>query len=165
MVARGRPPAQGARSAGPACRAQPGQRQVRHIDFEPPRGIERRDRGGDGGILGRELPGAAAATAVQVGVLARGQDMELLATVGTVTVAEDAQLLEHIERAVDRRRDRVRIDRATALDELGAGHVAVGIGQDLDQDPALRGPPQAARPQSIRDPGPWQAGLDGPGRR
>ena len=54
------------------------------------------------------------------------QHVEFLAAVRPVAVAEDAQLLEHVERPVDRRGDRPGIQLAAALDELRAGHVPVG---------------------------------------
>ena len=82
--------------------------------------------------------------------------------VGCVAVADEADLLEHVERSVDGRRDRRRVDRAAALDELGAGHVAVGLGQHLEERPTLWRPAQAPlmerladrRPVAARDPGP-----------
>ncbi len=87
-----------------------------------------------------------------------GQDVELLAAVGGVAVAEQAELLEDVERPIHGRRDRARVDLAAALDELGAGDVTVGPGEDLDQGPALGRPAQAARPQTIPDTGPWGIG-------
>ena len=72
------------------------------------------------------------------------QDVELLAAVGAVAVAQQAELLEDVERSIDRRGDRPGIDRPAALDELGPGDMAVGLRQDLDERPPLWRPAQAA---------------------
>ena len=139
-----------------AVGAAAGDRQVGDVDREAAPALERR----------RPAPAAssasisqvvAAADAVQVAVDRRRQDVELLAAVGAVAVAEQAELLEDVERPVDGRGDRARVDLAAALDELGAGHVAVGLRQDLDQRPALRRPAQAARAQPVADAGPARA--------
>ena len=82
-------------------------------------------------------------------MLGERQDVELLAAVGAVAVAEDAELLEDVERPVDGRGDRVRVELPAALDQLGAGHMAVGPRQDLDEDASLRRPAQAARAQPV----------------
>lgn len=73
-----------------------------------------------------------------------GQDVELLLTVRTVVVADDAKLFQYVKGAVDGRRDGLRIGLATALHELGARDVALGTGQDVDQEASLRRPPQSA---------------------
>ena len=86
--------------------------------------------------------------------IAAGQDVELLAAVGAVAVAEQPELLEDVERPVDGRWDRLGVDRAAALDQLGAGHVAVGLRQDLDQRASLRRPAQAARAEPLAHVGP-----------
>ena len=97
----------------------------------------------------RDLPGRVAPEAGQVTVLHVRQDMELLAPVGRVTMAEEADLLEHVERAVDRRGDGRRIQLTAALDEFGTCDVAVGPGKDLDEHATLRGPAQSAGVQSL----------------
>ena len=51
----------------------------------------------------RDLPGLAARLAVEVAVLGRREDVELLAAVVAVAVAHEPELLEDVERPVDRR--------------------------------------------------------------
>jgi hypothetical protein len=77
------------------------------------------------------------------------EHVELLAAVGAVAVAQHAQIFEDIERAVDGRRDRRRIDLPATFDELGPRDVAVRPRQHLDEGPPLRGPTQAARPEML----------------
>ena len=61
---------------------------------------------------------------MQVPVLLDRQDVELLAAIDPVVVAEIAEVLEDVERPVDRRRRRSRIDGPAALDQLGTRHVS-----------------------------------------
>ena len=89
----------------------------------------------------------------------RRQDVEFLAAVRAVAVAEQAELLEHVERPVDGRGDGPGIDRPAAFDQLGARHVAVGASEDVDEDPSLRRPAEAASVELVADIGP------GDGRR
>ena len=126
------------RVRGPAARAATDEGQVRHVDLEVALRRERPEGGHDGRIVGGQVGLAAAATAVQVAVLGRRQDVELLATVGRVAVADDAELLEDVEGAVHGRGDGARVEGPAAVDQLGAGDVAVGLRQDLDEDPPLR---------------------------
>ncbi len=98
---------------------------------------------------------------MHVAVNRRRQDVELLAPIGGVAVAEQTELLEDVERPIDGRRDRARIDLAAALDELGAGHVTVGPGEDLDEGPSLGRPTKPARPQTIPDTRPGGIGGGG----
>ena len=84
-------------------------------------------------------------------MLRGGQDVELLPTVRAMAMPDDAELFEDVERPIDRGRDGVGVAHATALDELRAGDVAVDLGKDLDQDPALRCPAQSAGAQLARD--------------
>ena len=95
---------------------------------------------------------------MQVAVDRCGQDVELLTPVGGVAVAEQAQLLQDVERPVDGRRDRARVDLAATLDELSAGHLTVALGEDLDQGPALGRPAKPASPETIPDAGPGGIG-------
>ena len=81
--------------------------------------------------------------------------MEFLSAVGRMTVADDAKLLEDIERAVNGRGDGVRVEGTTPLDELRAGDVAVDLREDLDQDPPLWRPAKSLRSKLIGDAGPW----------
>lgn len=112
--------------------------------------------------LGTDLPGGPALGAVKVAMVRRRKDMELLATIGAVTVPHQAELLEDVERAIDRRRDAGRVAGAAALHEIGAGDVAVGLGEHLDHRSSLRRPAQAAFAQAIADgvPGWLQTGHD-----
>lgn len=96
-----------------------------------------------------ELPGGAALGAVQVAVLLKWPDVELLAAIGTVAMADQAELLEHIERPIHRGWDRGGVPRATALHELRAGDMPIGLSQDLDHRPALGSPAQAALTEAI----------------
>ena len=73
-------------------------------------------------------------------VLGCRQDVKLFVSAGPVAVTQHAQLLEHVERPIHGRGDRVRVDLSAPLHELGAGHVTVGPGEDLDQGPALGRP-------------------------
>ena len=59
-----------------------------------------------------DLPGLAAAQAVQVPVVGLREHVELLAAVGAVGVAHDPQLLEDVEGPVDGRRRRGRVQLA-----------------------------------------------------
>jgi hypothetical protein len=116
---------------------------MRDVDGEPARAFEGSERADDGRIILGKVPLPAAVAAVEMPVPALGQDVEFLAAVDAVGMAQDAEVLQHIEGAVHGRRDGPRVEVATALDELGAGDVAIGPGQDLNEDPPLRGPAQA----------------------
>ena len=142
----------GGRYALAAVGAATDQGQVRDIDLEAAAALEGVER--CHARPGRRWPGPTRPpqrAAVQVAVLGRRQDVELLAPIGAVAVADDAELLEDVERAVDGGGDRARVDRPTALDQLGPGHVAVGRGEDLDEDAPLRRPAQAASAEALRD--------------
>lgn len=122
------------------------------IDREPSPSFQGADQGGR--LVGTDLPGRAAADAVQVAVGGLGLDVELLATVRTVAVAQEPELLEDVERSIDGRWRRRRIKLAAAFDELGARDVTIGVRQDLDEGPPLRRPTQTARPEPVADAGP-----------
>jgi hypothetical protein len=113
-----------------------------HIDRESVGVADRAHGGNDDRVVAGEFPRAGTQATVQVGVLHGRQDVELLATVCPVAVTDDAELLENVERPIDGRWDRVRIEGPAAIDQLRAGHVAVGVGKYLDEDPPLRGPAQ-----------------------
>ncbi len=87
-------------------------------------------------------------------MLAAGQDMELLAAVRAVAVPDEADGLEDVERPVHGRRGRRRVDGPAALDELSAGHVAVGPGQDVDERAPLGCPAEPAAAQQVVGLGP-----------
>jgi hypothetical protein len=91
---------------------------------------------------------------VQVPVLLLRQDVELLAPVGGVPVTDQPELLEHVERPIHGGRDGRGLPGATPFDELCAGDVAVGLGQRLDDRPALRSPAQPALAQPLVDGAP-----------
>ena len=99
---------------------------MRHVDFEAALRRERVDRRQDGRVVGGQLPLPAAALAVQMAVLGLRQDVEFLPAVCPVAVAENTQLLEHVQGPVDGRGDRPGIQLAAALDELRAGDVSIG---------------------------------------
>ena len=86
---------------------------------------------------------------MQMAVRGNWLDVELLPPVRAVAVTEQAQILEHVERPVDRGWDGSRVNFPAALDELGAGDVTVGSRQHLDERPPLRRPAQAAGAQLI----------------
>ena len=86
------------------------------------------------------------------------QDVEFLASIDAVVVADVAETLEDVERAVDGRWRRRRVDGAAALDELGAGDVTVGPAQDLDQGPPLRRPAQTVLVETLADLAPGGGG-------
>jgi hypothetical protein len=113
-------------------------------------------------IFGDLLDGAAAA-AVEVTVLDCRQDVVFLSAVRSVAMPDQADLLENVEGAIDRRRYRLRVELAAALDQVGSGDVAVDAGKDLDQQAPLRSPAKTARPKPLRDSRPWVGGLTGGG--
>lgn len=109
-------------------------------DVGRPRGVD----------LGRD----PADGAVEVAVLAGRQDVVLLATVRTVKMPDEPELLEDVQRSVHRGGGRRRVDPPAAFDELGPGDVAVGRRERLDDRPALRGRPEAASAKAVGDLGP-----------
>lgn len=125
---------------------------MREVDLEaigPPEGAHDRVS-----LAGPNLPASPTIGAVQVPMLALGAHMEFLSPIGSVSVAHQAQLFEHVEGAIHGRGDRMRVPNAAALDQLGAGHVAVRVGQDLDYRAALRCPAHAAAMEPIAHAGP-----------
>src|SRR6187397_306883 len=98
-----------------------------------------------------DLPGLSARRAVEMSVPARRQDMELLPSVGAMAMTHESDVLENVERAVDGRRGRARIQGAATFDELRASDVAVRRGQDVDDRLALGRPSKAAAPQHLAD--------------
>jgi len=144
-------------AGGLARGTDPGECQMRHVDLEAASCTDGLDGRDDDRIVGRQLPGTGADAAVEVRVLGGRQDVELLAPIGSMAVADHAELLEDVERSVDGRRDRVRIARATTVDELRPGDVAVDLGQHLDEDPPLGRPAQSLGTKLIGDAGPRAA--------
>lgn len=82
-------------------------------------------------------------------MLRLGQDVELFASVGAMTVPDETQVLQYVEGAVDGRRNRPGVRRATTLDELGRRDVTARVLQDAQEKSTLRGPAQPARMQLI----------------
>ena len=78
-----------------------------------------------------------------------GQDVELLAAIGTVTVPDEAEVLEDIEGPIDRGGRRGGVGGPAALHQLRPGEVAVDAGQDLDERPALGRPAHASGAQQL----------------
>ncbi len=113
------------------------------------------DRGGAGLA---QLPGRSAGRAVEVAMLAGGQDVIFLAAVGGVAMTHQAQLLEDVEGAVHGRGDRGRLEFAAAVDQLGGGDMPIGLRQHLDHRGALRRPAQTAGAKLRANgvPGTWQ---------
>src|SRR5438034_10133535 len=83
------------------------------------------------------------------------KEMELLATVDAVRVTNQPELLEDVERPVDRRGRGARIDVTRPLDQLAPGQVSLRTGQDFDQRASLVRPAQPAGAQAIAQ------GVDG----
>lgn len=98
-----------------------------------------------------DLPRGAARGTVEVTVLAGGQDVKLLMPIGPVTMADEAEVLEDIERAVHGRRDGGRVSLPAGLHELARGDMPVGFRKHFDDRPTLRRPAQTARSQPIGD--------------
>ena len=96
---------------------------MRDVDREAAPALERRHEARR--LAGFDLPGRPAIDAVQVAVDGGRQDVELLPPVGGMAVDEQPELLEDVERPVDGRGDRARVDLAAALDQLGTRDVAI----------------------------------------
>src|SRR5260221_14768959 len=79
---------------GYAPGAATGDRQMRQLDPE----ATRLGDGGDkrGGLASIDLPRLAATDAVQMAVLVVRHDVELFAAIGSVTVADEPELLEDV---------------------------------------------------------------------
>ena len=122
------PRADPSRGAGPpsirAAGACAGDRKMGNVHRESTRPLQRVHKGPR--LVERDVPCLATVRAVQVAVDGQRQDMELLATVHAVAVADEPQGLENVERSIDGGRRRRRVDLTAALDQLGAGDVAVG---------------------------------------
>ena len=98
-----------------------------------------------------DLPRCAASGAAQVAVVLRREDVELLAAIGGVAVPNQPELLEHVKRAIDGRRNGRWLARSTALDEIRTRDVIVDPGKDLDDRAPLRRPAEATLTQPIGD--------------
>jgi hypothetical protein len=66
-------------------------------------------------------------------VVGRRPDVELLAPVATVRVADDAEVFEDAQCSIDRRGRRTGIDFPASFDELAAGDVTVSPCQDVEE--------------------------------
>ncbi len=82
-------------------------------------------------------------------MLGFGQDMELLTAVGAMAVPNEAKVFENVERAIDRRRDRLRIGGSTALEQLGGCDMPLRVLQNAQQKASLRCPAQPTGMQSV----------------
>lgn len=119
---------------------------VRRVDFEaadPEHGRE----GCRFGVV--NLPVPTARRAIPMTVLRGDPDVELLATIRTVTVAHQAELLKHVESAVHRRGHDLSVVSPAAFDELGTRQVTGGACQLTHDDAALRSPAQPALPKLL----------------
>jgi hypothetical protein len=72
-----------------------------------------------------------------------GEHVILLTAVRTVPVGNQPELLQYVQRAVDRRGSGRLVAFATAGDQLRCRDVALLLAEDIDERPTLRGPPQA----------------------
>src|SRR5215203_1850444 len=81
------------RRVGAAGGAAADEGQVRDVDGEAAALVEGAHSAIDSRIIRGQLPGPAAAPAVQVAVLVGWQDMELLAPIRPVAMRQDAELL------------------------------------------------------------------------
>ena len=70
---------------------------------------------------------------MEMAVIGLGQDMELLASVSAVAVADQAQVLEYIQRPIDGGGDGLRVRGAASLDQLGRRDVPLRVAQDAQQ--------------------------------
>jgi hypothetical protein len=81
---------------------------------------------------------------MKMAMLLRGANVVLLTAIGAVSMLHDAQLLEDVERSIHGRRGRVRIDGATAVNQLAAGDVTVAAIQRSEHQTPLGRPAQSA---------------------
>lgn len=125
---------------------------MREVGLEPAALAQRSDQ--IGRLGGLHIPGGAALGAVQVAMLRRRQDMELLASVSAVTVLDDADLLKDIQCPVDGGRDGLRVDRTAPLDEFSARDVTVRLRKHVHKDTPLWRPahPSLVQPSAHRGP-------------
>jgi hypothetical protein len=87
-----------------------------------------------------ELPRATTRVALQMGVLGIGPDVVLLAPARTMAVDDKPEILQGVERPIDRRRRHLRIPGTTPLDKLARGDVTDCLAQDLEDRSPLRSP-------------------------
>jgi hypothetical protein len=88
---------------------------------------------------------------MEVPVVGRGPDVELLAPVAAVCVTDDAEVFEDAQGSVHRRWCRPRVDFPTAFDKFAAGDVTISPGQDVEEQPPLRRPAKAAGTEVVAD--------------
>ena len=141
---------------------------MRDVDLKSADRVEGFHRSDHRLVIGSQFRLGPTSPAIQVTVLSHRQDVEFLATVGAVAVAEHAQILKDTQRAIDRGRDRPWVQVPTAVHELSPGHMAIGSGQDIDEDPSLRCPAQTAGTKAIWHAGPcprWGRVVGMSGRR
>src|SRR5215469_3091868 len=118
--------------------------QVPHVGLEPVLGVQRRDQGARG--LGGQLGHPATLAADQVHVLRLRREMVAGRAVPEVGVGDQAELLEQLERAVDRG----EVHAPRRLVHLGADLLGRGVmqpGDGLQDELALWGNAVAAGPQ------------------
>ena len=73
---------------------------MRDVDGKATTPLQRRDE--RRGLLLGDLPGRRAGDAMKVTVDRLGQHVELLSAIGSVAMAQQTQLLENVERPIDR---------------------------------------------------------------
>jgi len=128
------------------------ERHVADVDFEAvcrAKRIGHRDRASLA-----DLPARATGRAVQVPVLGRRHDVELLVPIGGVAVSDEAQFLEHVEGPMHGRWDGRGVARTALLDQLCRGDVAVPFREHLNHGGALWSPAQATAAQPLAEAAP-----------
>ena len=86
------------------------------------------------------------------------QDVIFLAAVRAMSVSDEAQILEHIERPIHGGGRRRRVGRAASIEQLGTRHVALALGQDVDEGPPLWRPAHAPLVQALPNRVPGRRG-------
>jgi hypothetical protein len=89
------------------------------------------------GLVLLDFPGAATAPAIEMSVLGLGKNVEFLPTIDAMAMSHEADLLQDVERPVDGRWGRLRIELPAALQQLPGGHMTGPIPENLQHEPAL----------------------------
>lgn len=122
---------------------------MRHGNGEVPSGLQLIEECRD--LPGAHFPQGPACLADEMGMLFHGRDVVLLSAALTVTVDDQSQGLERVERPVDGRPRDLGIGGATALQELGGRDVTRGCGESLEDRTPLRRPPKTALAEQVSD--------------
>ena len=117
------------------------------VDFES---LWREDASDRLGLGVGDFPLLLARRTVQMTVVGHRSDVELLAPIGAVAVPNHAELLQHVQSAIDGGRDDARVEPPTPLDELGPGDVTARPSQHIDDGAPLWRPAEATLTQPPR---------------